>query len=469
MIFTGNSRQRELERKRRGRVASLQVLGRDVAAGVAGPIPSGIPSVGTNPSNPLDSLRPGGPSNGRAASDVLASASLFRLLNSAKPRGSARLSDRLLRNTPSPGAVVIPAPSLSYATPPEGAETVAYSLTPTLNGAGVTISKTSGTLPPGLSLNTATGAITGTPTTAGTYGSIVIRATNSSGYVEDTISITVYAVPEITTTTLPDGTVDAAYNETPSVTGKSGGTWDVSAGALPAGLSLDGSTGAVAGTPTTAASYDFTLRYTDPFGLTDTQAYTVEIAAAEYLNDPLTNGDQVDTGVSGSSTWNYSAAGAYYDGVTAGLGMIRWQSAPNTPNDADFSVKVEPRYNITTQFVTIDVMLDAYPGNVARNAFTVRHLNTTLTLLKCDDTTGEQTVATASVGALLGSNGERLYQIVVHDNGDDTYDVVVSLDGTPEITQANVPHIGGFGTDTGIRWYSPGPGYAVWISDALGV
>ena len=48
------------------------------------------------------------------------------------------------------------------------------------------------TLPNGLALNTGTGAITGTPTTAGTYD-VTITATNGSGSGSATLVITIGA------------------------------------------------------------------------------------------------------------------------------------------------------------------------------------------------------------------------------------------------------------------------------------
>lgn len=58
-----------------------------------------------------------------------------------------------------------------------------YSFTPTAadaNGDTLAFSR-SGTLPPGLTFNTATGALTGTPTTSGTYANIVISVSDGNG------------------------------------------------------------------------------------------------------------------------------------------------------------------------------------------------------------------------------------------------------------------------------------------------
>jgi subtilisin family serine protease len=83
----------------------------------------------------------------------------------------------------------------------------------------------------------------------------------------------------ISTSSLPGGTVGQAYSETLAVTG---GTppfaWSLDAGALPAGLTLNASTGAVTGVPTAAGTESFTVRVTDSLEQTDTQALSIEVA-----------------------------------------------------------------------------------------------------------------------------------------------------------------------------------------------
>lgn len=82
----------------------------------------------------------------------------------------------------------------------------------------------------------------------------------------------------ITTTTLPDGSIGVAYNQTIVV---SGGTepyaFSVSAGALPTGLSIHATTGAITGTPTTGGVFSFTIQVEDDGTQVETQAYTVTI------------------------------------------------------------------------------------------------------------------------------------------------------------------------------------------------
>jgi hypothetical protein len=101
-----------------------------------------------------------------------------------------------------------------------------------------------------------------------------------SAYLDGTYDVTALAVadvpPTITTTTLPDGTINTAYSTTVDTTGEPSPTVAVTQGSLPPGLSIDPATGDITGTPTAAGTYDFTVTATNDAG-TATQAYTVTI------------------------------------------------------------------------------------------------------------------------------------------------------------------------------------------------
>ena len=104
-------------------------------------------------------------------------------------------------------------------------------------------------------MNAANGAITGTPTTAAT-SNFTITATDGLGATgARAYAVTINAAITVNPATLPNGTVGVAYSQTVSATGGNGSyTFSVSAGSLPAGLSLNAGTGAITGTPTTAAT-----------------------------------------------------------------------------------------------------------------------------------------------------------------------------------------------------------------------
>jgi fibronectin-binding autotransporter adhesin len=88
--------------------------------------------------------------------------------------------------------------------------------------------------------------------------------------------------PSLSPATLPNGTYGTFYSQALTATeaGYAGSfTFAVSAGALPAGLSLAGD-GRLSGTPAAAGSFSFTVTATDSAGFTGGREYTVVIAPA---------------------------------------------------------------------------------------------------------------------------------------------------------------------------------------------
>ena len=89
--------------------------------------------------------------------------------------------------------------------------------------------------------------------------------------------------------TLPNGTQTTPYSQTVTATGGTGPyTYAVTSGALPAGLTLNTSTGVISGTPTTAGTASFTIGATDAHGNTGSQAYSINIGVAPLTVSPAT-------------------------------------------------------------------------------------------------------------------------------------------------------------------------------------
>jgi choice-of-anchor A domain-containing protein len=123
-----------------------------------------------------------------------------------------------------------------------------------------------GTLPAGLTLNTSTGAVTGTPTTAGSFKVQVKDATGATG-TSCGCSITINSILTVSCGSVSAGNVGVSFNSG-SIT-VSGGTAPYTfsvVGTLPAGLTLNTTTGAVTGTPTAAGS--FKVQVKDALGAT---------------------------------------------------------------------------------------------------------------------------------------------------------------------------------------------------------
>jgi hypothetical protein len=162
--------------------------------------------------------------------------------------------------------VIAPVLSITAAALPNGTVNTAYSRTLAATGGTTPYnwSVSAGALPDGLTLNTTTGVISGTPITAGPFSFTVQVADALLATTAQTLSITIVPAPLITPATLASGLVGTAYNQTLAATG---GTtpysWSVSAGALPGGLTLNATTGIISGTPTTAGTFNFTVRLGD--------------------------------------------------------------------------------------------------------------------------------------------------------------------------------------------------------------
>ncbi len=160
-----------------------------------------------------------------------------------------------------------------------------YSLTLQALGTGaLTWALQAGTLPTGLTLSSA-GVISGTPTVAQTQ-TFTVRVTDATTSLtaDQVLALTInasYTAPTITTTTLTNATQSVPYG--PITLAVNNGLapffWTVSAGTLPTGITLNSSTGALSGTPSTAGANSFTVMVTDALNGTDTQALSLTVAS----------------------------------------------------------------------------------------------------------------------------------------------------------------------------------------------
>ncbi|WP_175634074.1 beta strand repeat-containing protein [Pedobacter ghigonis] len=133
-------------------------------------------------------------------------------------------------------------------------------------------------LPPGLTFNPSTRAITGTPTTAGTY-SVPVTVTDVDGKTITTnYSITVNNPLLLPAATLPDGTEGAVYatQTLPAATGGVG-PYTYVATDLPAGLAFNPATREITGTPTQAGNYAISVTVTDSQGKTASNIYPIKV------------------------------------------------------------------------------------------------------------------------------------------------------------------------------------------------
>jgi hypothetical protein len=170
------------------------------------------------------------------------------------------------------------------ATLPGGPVGTAYSQTFSATPSGnYSFTKTSGTLPPGLTLNGASGVLSGTPTTQGTSSFAVTATGFGTCTGSRTYSLTITAsCATITLPALPAaGTIGVNYSGNLAATTPSASyTFTVESGTLPPGLTINNLFGQLSGKPTTAGTFNFTLKATRSNGCTGTRAYTVVVSSA---------------------------------------------------------------------------------------------------------------------------------------------------------------------------------------------
>lgn len=232
--------------------------------------------------------------------------------------------------------------------------TQAYSSGFTRNNgkAPYTFAITSGTLPTGLTINSTTGVISGTPTdTSYTNRTITVRVTDAEG-VQDSESFTLQYVNVLSLSgSAPAGSQGQAYSYTPTrAGGHSAFTYSIASGSLPAGLSLNTSTGAVTGTPSgTTAGTAVTIRVTDSQANIADNAVNFVIAAYTPVDLSGSVSGQSDTVATYAGTKTISPN--YASLVTSGgLGTITYSWARisgSTAISANSSTAKETTFNAT--------------------------------------------------------------------------------------------------------------------------
>jgi len=210
-------------------------------------------------------------------------------------------------------------PSISTGSLPSGIRTQSYSagLAATGGTPPYTWSVPGGTLPTGVSLDPATGALTGTPTVEGSFSmTFTVRDGNTlTGSKSLSIVIHPPASPVISTSVLPAGARTEPYSKTLSATG---GTppyvW--SATGLPAGITLSAA-GTLAGTPSVEGAFSPVFTVTDSLTMQAQKSLDLRIAKPLSLSvsDYSTPSGAVDmfdsaSVASGGSAWTRQLKGA---------------------------------------------------------------------------------------------------------------------------------------------------------------
>lgn len=237
----------------------------------------------------------------------------------------------------------------------------------------LTFAVTSGTLPTGLTLNTSTGAISGTLPVASanaSYG-FSISVTDASGAsAVRPFTGTINAGSSLLTinsTTLSQFIAGVSYSYPLVVTGgTSPYTFAISSGSLPSGVNINPSSGTLSGTPsvtTAGQSFAFTVTTTDAGNQTASKTYTATVAsstaaslviASTTIPAPTAGTPYVAAISVSGGTPNYTytlSSGSLPTGLTlsASSGLITGTPLHATKGSAFlFTVQVTDTTNLTT-------------------------------------------------------------------------------------------------------------------------
>ncbi|ACS43499.1 putative Ig domain-containing protein [Methylorubrum extorquens] len=228
----------------------------------------------------------------------------------------------------------------------------------------------SGTLPPGLTLRSSDGLITGAPSAAGTFGGLVVRVSDADGRVAHTPSFGIEVSNELTVVGLPSriGTQGEPYSSSVAV---GGGlkpyAFRLGAGTLPGGLTIDGSNGTISGVPaSTGLTEGLKILVTDGTGRTTvSDAFSIEVRDRLFVSTasmPAYHSVNTDyagtmTASGGARPYRFSIAGTLPTGLFLDAQSGRVLGTPKntgtygdlvaTVRDAEGRVANSPKFAVT--------------------------------------------------------------------------------------------------------------------------
>ena len=179
--------------------------------------------------------------------------------------------------------------------------------------------------------------------------------------------LTITTAPE-----LPPGVPGVAYSAALSAVG--GATpyvWSVTAGAIPNGLRLDASTGALSGTPATPGNYTFTVTVKDAANTSAQKVFTLVVAPGVTFTTPAALPDATAgtpysftlQAAGGQAPYSWRIAdGVLPDGLALNATTGTIAGTPQAPGTFNFTIEVTDAFNLKASRVhTIVATLPGVP------------------------------------------------------------------------------------------------------------
>jgi hypothetical protein len=221
------------------------------------------------------------------------------------PAPITTLAEKIVRSSPASttNAPTLAAPAFTLSSSSQSVivNTAITTVTNTSTGGAISSYAISPAAPAGLTFNTSTGQLSGTPTSTQSATAYTITATNAAGSATATFTLTVSsAAPAFSLSSVAETRVatTAITGYTITSTGAPITSYSL-VGTLDTGLAFSTSTGRITGTPTeTRTATTYTIIGASASGETATATYRLRVT-----------GDIGDTGPGGGRIFYYSAAG----------------------------------------------------------------------------------------------------------------------------------------------------------------
>jgi poly(hydroxyalkanoate) depolymerase family esterase len=224
-------------------------------------------------------------------------------------------------------------------------------------GAALTYSATG--LPAGLSINSSTGLISGTPTATGS-SSVTVTArdsTSASGSASFTWTVNNGGGNTVTVTSPGNqtSTVGTAASVQIHATDSGGAALTYSATGLPAGLSISSSTGLISGTPTAAGSSSVTVTARDSTSASGSASFTWTVGT--------TGGGSCHVVYTRNSEWAGGFTAQVVIGNTSTTAISSWSLTWTWPGDQKITSNFNGGFSQTGQNATLTNA--SYNGSIA--------------------------------------------------------------------------------------------------------
>lgn len=311
--------------------------------------------------------------------------------------------------------ITAPTITLSPTSLSNGTQNSAYNATIAASGGrtSYTYAMTAGTIPSGISL-ASNGILSGTPSSIG-ISNFTVTATDASGYTGNrAYSLTIVTPVTVTlspsTGALTAGTAYAAYSGSITASGGTSYTYAVTTGALPTGLTLNATTGAISGTPTTTGTSTFSITATDVSSASASGSYTITINAPTISLAPtsLPSGSQNSaysqtvSGSGGVSPYTFAlTSGSLPTGVTLNTSSGVVSGTPTNYGTSNFTITTTDAHGFTgNRAYTVTISQTAFDYTISANQ---TNLNLYTYATSPSGGTGYTYTFTINSGVIVGS------------------------------------------------------------------